>query len=87
LNFLDNDKKICSSFTPKKGSAIIFNSDALHEGELLMDGHKFMMRYLVLLCIVVFGFVFRFSLMFVCFFLFFLVFFFLILSASLLSFY
>jgi hypothetical protein len=41
---LDEKNEVCSQFVPAKGSAIIFNSDALHEGALLREGYKYMLR-------------------------------------------
>lgn len=48
LNFLDASNKVLSSFVPRKGTAIIFNSDAFHEGELLREGYKYMVRTFVM---------------------------------------
>jgi hypothetical protein len=54
LNFInkDNEKKekneVVSTYTPEKGSAIIFNSDALHEGEELVSGYKYILRTFVM---------------------------------------
>lgn len=41
-------KRVLAVYSPRKGEAIVFNSDALHEGEALESGYKYIMRTFIM---------------------------------------
>jgi hypothetical protein len=48
LQDVEDRSNIIATYRPSKGEAIIFNSDALHEGEALEAGYKYIMRTFVM---------------------------------------
>jgi hypothetical protein len=45
LKFLENTNyEITESYTPKRGSALVFSGDVLHEGEIITKGVKYIIR-------------------------------------------
>lgn len=37
-------RKVIFTYVPRRGDALVFNSELLHDGEALLTGHKFIMR-------------------------------------------